>query len=386
MKVVSRHNVGEPAWNQCVAASREAWLFHDWAWIEIERTFFAASEHSFALEEGGVIVGVNPLYLAGPAQGMGDEHLLHCGVHRHATLALKDALDPSTAKAARSAAMRHIIEFAREKDVDRIHFGLQTAAPAFHADKRAEVPFFARDYGFQVGISFGPYGISPCPGLTTLAADQVVMLDSDEAVLFQGLDESCRRAVRRAQKAQLNWTIGSALEGLDTYLALAARSATRTGEALPPADYYRAICRAFDGQGRVRIAFSRQGDTPVAALLVLIDKASINYLAGVSEPAALETRCNDHIHWGMIAWGRQVGHHIYRLGPSFPEVPREWPIARVSAFKTKFGARSIPLVYASLYRRPEKYLARLPARFSELSAVSYLEAPSAGNATPKVIA
>ena len=67
----------------------------------------------------------------------------------------------------------------------------------------------------------------------------------------------------------------------------------------------------------------------------------------------------------MIAWGRQAGDRIYRLGPFFPEVPREWPIARVSAFKTKFGGRSIPLVYASLYRRPEKYLARLPARASE---------------------
>ena len=217
MKVVPRSEVGAAAWNACVAASREAWLFHDWAWVEIERTFFAASEHSFALEEGDAIVGVNPLYVAGPAQGMGDEHVLHCGMHRHATLALKDGLDPSTAKAARSAAMRHIIELARESDIDRIHFGLQTAAPAYHADERAEVPFFARDYGFQLGMSFAPTGISPCPGLTTLAADQVVMLDADEEVLFQRLDESCRRAVRRAQKAQLTWTIGSALEGLDTY-------------------------------------------------------------------------------------------------------------------------------------------------------------------------
>ena len=46
------------------------------------------------------------------------------------------------------------------------------------------------------------------------------------------------------------------------------------------------------------------------------------------------------------------GAAVYRFGPVFPEAPADWPIARVSAFKSKFGARSVPTIVGSLFLNP----------------------------------
>ncbi|MEO7728976.1 MAG: hypothetical protein ABIS45_17120, partial [Burkholderiales bacterium] len=53
-------------------------------------------------------------------------------------------------------------------------------------------------------------------------------------------------------------------------------------------------------------------------------------------------------------------------GPSFPEVPKDWPIARVSKFKTKFGARPFTTIQGSLFRHPDKYLAAAQFHISTL--------------------
>ncbi len=58
----------------------------------------------------------------------------------------------------------------------------------------------------------------------------------------------------------------------------------------------------------------------------------------------------------------------YRFGPAFPEVPDDWPIARVSRFKEKFGGQSFTTIQGSLFLKPEKYLAGAAGHLSRLCA------------------
>ena len=94
----------------------------------------------------------------------------------------------------------------------------------------------------------------------------------------------------------------------------------------------------------------------MAALWLLIHKGAAHFLGGVSDPAYLPMRVNDFLHWSAIVWANHQGLTHYRLGPVFPELPDDWPVARVSRFKGKFGGISYSTIQGSYFRHPEKYL------------------------------
>ena len=298
--------------------------------------------------EDDEIIGVHPLYFS--ASGVAyRERLVHSGIHRQAGLALAGELDKPTMNAARSMAMAKVFDLAEQENADRIQLGTHNLAPINRSHHRQEIPFWVVDYGSHLGLRFLDGGYAPCPGMTTCCADQIVDLTADDDRLFERLDPACRRAVRKATKAGLTFEIASDPAALAKYMALACRSAVRTGEAPPSTDYYRTILDTFNRDGRAAIGFALSNGTPVAAIFAIADKGAVNFLAGVSEPKALSMRCNDFAHWQLMLWAKHQGFEVYRLGPWFPEVPRSWPISRVSLFKTKFGGRATTIIQGSLF-------------------------------------
>src|SRR5262245_41598738 len=197
----------------------------------------------------------------------------------------------------------------------------------------------------------------PAPGLATCCADQLVGLAGEEGDLFGALAESCRRAVRKAKAWGVEFEGGSGDGCIDDYYSLAKLAAKRTGESLPPAAYYEEIWRRFSASGECAVLFARRENRRVAAQMLIVCKGAANFLAGVSDPEYLPMRVNDFLHWPAMLWARKAGCTVYRLGPAFPGLPAEWPIARVSRFKTKFGGRAATVIQGSLFRHPHKYRA-----------------------------
>ncbi|MCO5090655.1 GNAT family N-acetyltransferase [Bosea sp. (in: a-proteobacteria)] len=358
------------AWDDLVLRSPDAWLTHRADWVKIEARFFASANLSFAVEDRGKLVACLPLYLSDAATGTGGEILVHSGIHRHAGLVLAPDLEPASRRQIQTSALKHVEALAALADADRIQMSQSTLAPGFRAAQRAELPFWVSEFGYQLGVSFSANGMWAIPGLSTVAADQQVDLAGSDDVLFERLDPACRRAIRKAQQNDLTFSCGYGSAELDRYFALARRSAERTREPLPPLDYYTEVLTGLAEMRGAGIAFAHHRGEPVAGLIFLGDRGAVSYLAGVSEPAALHIRPNDFLHWSFMLWARDQGCDVYRLGPSFPEVPADWPISRISQFKTKFGGRAVPMVQGSLYRKPQAYVATLSARLDELAELS----------------
>ncbi|WP_375788893.1 lipid II:glycine glycyltransferase FemX [Bradyrhizobium sp. Pha-3] len=378
MKVVRFREIDRSAWDRLALQSPQAWLTHRSSWIEIEQRFFVSANLSFALEENSQLVGIQPLFVSeGAGMALG-ERLLHSGFHRHTGLALDADIDAGVAKAARQAAMQEIFAVADLYDVDRIQLNCHNLAPANRHSSREAVPFWVSEFGFQLGIAFGPSGMLPCPGSSTLNADQLVDLAPTIEELFAGLDNTCRTAVRKAEKSNLQFEISGDASYLEAYMDIARASATRTGEVLPELEYYRSIFRSFAAEGGAHVALVRQDTNPIAGLILLADKKAANFLAGVSVPEAMKLRPNNFLHWSAIRWAKQAGFDIYRFGPSFPEVPKDWPIAMVSHFKTIFGSKSVPVIQGSLFRRPELYTSNLLASPNRLNEIASRPAGTTG--------
>ncbi|MBU6378571.1 MAG: GNAT family N-acetyltransferase [Gammaproteobacteria bacterium] len=345
MKVVAFSNVPSVTWDDAVTRSDDAWLFHRADWIAIEADHFVRANLSFAIVTGERIAAVQPLYLSTQSESTPHgERLVHSGIHRHAGLALSPGLSSQDRSEAEAMAMRHILDVAQGLAADRIQLSVQNLAPRSLRADRDMVPVWVADHGFVLGMGFGPNGIEPAPGFSTLAADQSVELSASEDQLFSGVD---RKAIRKAEKSGLSFTTDSTPTGIDRYWTLAQTSALRTGETLSSRRYYETVHGRLGPQGRATIYFARHEGCDVAALFLVLDKSGASYLGGVSDTEFLALRPNDFIHWHAMLDLKARGISQYRLGPIFPEVPGDWPIAKVSRFKSKFGARSYPTIVAS---------------------------------------
>lgn len=356
MKLLSFDEIPQEKWDDFVDKSPQAWVFHLKGWMAIESKYGPAELLSFGLMSGGRLVAIQPLYCSKLGLGPFVETLIHSGLHRHTGLGFSPGIVAAEAKAARSIAMNAILEAAQIRDADRIYLAHQNLAPESLSHARQEVPFWVLDYRFELGNSFGPSGISPAPGLATTVIDQIIDLTAEENQIFSNLDESCRRAIRKGQNAELR---AVDLSGdplcIEEFWRLAQLSAQRTGEQLPDRNYYKTIQEQFMLRGVSDAIFIKSGNVFVAAAILLRYKNSCHFLAGVSDPAYLNSRVNDMLHWSALLHAKRAGCFHYRLGPYFPAVPRGWPIEKVSRFKTKFGAKPWTIVQGSRFLKPQRY-------------------------------
>ncbi len=358
MKVKKFSEVSRTAWNTVYEKSDDAWIFHCHEWVELESRFFGEMNLSFALEgEEGACLGIHPLYLRKSGLEEWVETVLDCGIHRHTGLALLDSLNHRRKAVLRDMAMQHIFKLAEQFDVDRIQLNAHNLAPRNLSTKREEIPFWVVDYHFHLGLHFNSKGYNPVPGMASCCADQIVSLEGvSTEILFRQLEESCQRAIRKALKSNLATGFMEGDEAILEYYRLARISSERTGESLPPCEYYDEIFSNFHPLGKCEVLFAMHDSKKVAALLLLMDKRSVNFLAGTSDPEYLSLRVNDFLHWSAIQWAKEKGFHYYRLGPIFPEVPKAWRLYQVSRFKKKFGGKSFNTIQGSYFRKLESYL------------------------------
>lgn len=364
MKLDYYPNLAPERWNRACEDSEQAWLFHRHEWISLEERFWAEGNYSFGiLGEANQLIGILPLYLRKNGLGRWTESVLDSGLHRQTGLALVRGLSTETVHAAQTLSMNHLLQLADRLDVDRVQLNAHNLAPQCLLPQQAELPFWAADARFQLGLHFGPQGFLPMPGRTTACVDQIVRLDGrDEPALFGSLSEPCRRAVRKAIRSQLAAAWGEAVADVHDYYRLAQLSAQRSGEPLPPKEYYQSMFDVLHASGRCRILFARHEHTTIGALWLLVDKQAVNFMAGVSDPGYLSVRVNEFMHWSAIQWAKREGHRAYRLGPIFPDVPEDWPIHRVSRFKKKFGGDGVPIIQGSLFRKPDRYVRQAASR------------------------
>ena len=153
---------------------------------------------------------------------------------------------------------------------------------------------------------------------------------------------------------------------IELFYSVAQRSAERTGEQLASIDYYRMIYDRFRPAGCCNVLAVEFDNNLAAAMILLSDKGGVHFLSGVSDPAFLDRRVNDYMHWSAIRWARQRNFLHFRLGPYFPAVPKGWPVETISRFKTKLGGRPWTIVQASRFIKPLRYVELAHAHISKL--------------------
>ena len=161
--------------------------------------------------------------------------------------------------------------------------------------------------------------------------------------LFKNLHkDSIQRKIRRAEKEQLSYEVGSAEPFLETFYHLLL--ITRRRHQLPPQplSWFRNLAKHMGDALRIRVA--RKNGAPVAALLTLRHGSNIIYKYGCSDGAFHQLGGMPFLFWKLIEEGKATGAACLDFGRS--EKENEGLVA----FKDKFGTTKRILTY---YRYPQ---------------------------------
>jgi hypothetical protein len=338
LRVVPFNDLAAEAWDEVWARSSDAWLFHASAWIQTEANAFWSENLSFAIEERTGLAAILPLY----SGIIGEDLVILSGLHRHAGLAVHPDF-AGQRRAIEGVVMDRVRQLGSVRQVQRIHLSVQNLAPRSLSVDRDHIPFWVMDYGFNLGLACAPAGFEIAPGRSNVFADLVVDLRPALGVLRAGFTSACRRALAQAETHSLNFAASVGFGATAEFHELAKRSAQRTEEQLPQDTYYRDLQSLADA-GHLAVCHVSLDGEITAAAMVLFDKGCASYLAGASLAQFHHLRVNDFLQWRTMAWLKEAGIDFYRLGPTFPEVPIDWPINRVAAFKRRFGGRPIPVI------------------------------------------
>lgn len=172
-------------------------------------------------------------------------------------------------------------------------------------------------------------------------------LDSDIERLFQGLDGSVRRAVRKAQHEGVKTEISSEWPVLRTYYDLHCRTRRRFG--LPPQSlrFFRAIHRHVLEPGHGFVALARYQQVPIAGAVYFHFGDHGAYKYGASNPAYQRLRGNNLVMWEAIRRLASTGFCSLDLGRTSLDNDG------LRRFKTGWGARETTIGYwkFNLHRR-----------------------------------
>ncbi len=338
MKVVPFRDADPSGWNAVWTQSPDAWLFHSLRWIHIEGDNFWSANLSIALEERGETAATLPLYMG----IIGDQRVVLSGLHRHAGLAVHPDYHGQR-KTIQAMVIDYARQMARRHEADRIQLSVQNLAPRSLSCQRDHIPFWVMDYGFHHGLACVPNGFEVDGDRNHVFADLIVDLRPSEAEIHANFSPACRRALTQAAANNLSFSVSTDADATLRFRDVARVSAERTGERLPPDSYYQSL-QDLVYEGKLVLTQVLVGDAVSAASLIAVDKRAATYLAGASLAEYHPLRVNDFLHWQNALWLKQRDLDHYRLGPTFPQVPKDWPINRVAAFKERFGGRPFPII------------------------------------------
>ena len=164
-------------------------------------------------------------------------------------------------------------------------------------------------------------------------------LSPDRDALFNQLESSVRRAIRKAQKSGLTVEFSQTLEATREYYALHCQ--TRKEHGLPPQPFrfFQQIHEHLLSQNLGVVVTARRERQALASAIFFHRDAQAIYKFGASNRAGQDLRANNLVMWEAIQWLANRGVKTLRFGRT--SAANEG----LRRFKLGWGAQEYPINY-----------------------------------------
>ena len=139
-------------------------------------------------------------------------------------------------------------------------------------------------------------------------------LDRAEEEISGGLDDSVRRAIRKAEKNGLEVSLGETPEDMRTYYELHCRTRQRHGLPPQPWRFFENLQRHVLGSGHGFVVTAHHAGQPVAGAVFLHFGQNATFKFGASDSRHQELRGNNLVIWRGIQACRQRECRILHFG------------------------------------------------------------------------
>ncbi|SDS69101.1 lipid II:glycine glycyltransferase FemX [Microlunatus soli] len=195
---------------------------------------------------------------------------------------------------------------------------------------------------------------------------QLPLVDKDEDQLLKGMNQLWRRNIKKATKAGVEVTVGTAAD-LPDFHRIYTETAERDHFNPRPLDYFQTMFRALQAEDpdRIRLYLAHhEGDLVAATTWVRVGQ-HVWYGYGASTTAKREVRGSNAVQWQMIKDAKAAGATVYDLRGITDTVDAEDPHVGLIQFKTGTGGEAVeylgewdlPLNHL-LYKAFELYMSR----------------------------
>lgn len=163
--------------------------------------------------------------------------------------------------------------------------------------------------------------------------------------LLAGLNQEWRRNIRKAEKAGVEVTLGSAGD-LAAFHELYLVTARRDGFTGRPLAYFERMLGALgaDAPDRVRLYLARHGDDLLAATLWIRVGGHVWYSYGASADHGREVRPSNAIQWRMLTDAQESGAAVYDLRGVSDTLVSDDPLFGLIRFKLGTGGQVVEYV------------------------------------------
>jgi len=130
-------------------------------------------------------------------------------------------------------------------------------------------------------------------------------------------------------------------DDLDVWYALYRETALRNGIYLHEQSYFRAVLKAkatcTQSPAKVHLLIAEKGETPLAAIFLVISDRRATYLYGASSTAKRYLMGSYAVQWRAITLAKQEGCTEYDMFGIAPRPDPNHPMCGLHRFKTGFG-------------------------------------------------
>jgi hypothetical protein len=141
-----------------------------------------------------------------------------------------------------------------------------------------------------------------------------IELGAGEEKMFEGMEASVRRGVRKAEKSGLKIDFDNGEESMQIFFKLHCGTRQRHGLPPQPWRFFWNIQRYLVNMGRGFIAIARLKGQPLAASVFLHDGRNALYKFGASDYAFQQMRPNNLMMWAAIKHCAELGLARLNLG------------------------------------------------------------------------
>lgn len=159
------------------------------------------------------------------------------------------------------------------------------------------------------------------------------------ASIFQHLDPSVRRAIRKSESSGIQVTVERSQKAMEDFYQLHGRTRRRHGLPPQPFAFFEAIATHLVERNLGTIVLAKLAGVPVAGAVFLHSAGRAIYKFGASDTAHWPSRPNHGVMWTAIRELAHMGCEELQFGRTSPA---DEGLAR---FKLSWGAISRPLAY-----------------------------------------